>query len=169
MLKADLGLLQRQRRIEIEERVPPDEPSFKEAGLELVGPLDVRLDVQQAGPDVAVLGTIRGKAALNCRLCLVPVEHDIDETVTWLFRDGISEVEAEAEEVYALPAKGRDLDLMRAVREQVMLAVPEYVECSESCRGLCPRCGANRNQVDCGCEEPVVDDRWAALKRLSDS
>src|SRR5690606_33050553 len=108
------------------------------------------------------------KAALSCRRCLVPVEFDLDETVTWLFREGISEAEAEAEEVYALPEKGRELDLVRALREQVMLAVPEFVSCAEACRGLCPRCGANRNQVDCGCEEPEVDDRWAALRRPSD-
>lgn len=168
MLKADLGLLKRQRRIEIDERVPPDETGLKELGIDLAGPLDVRLDVQQAGPDVAVLGSIRGRAALSCRRCLAPVEYRLDETVTWLFREGISEAEAEAEEVYALPEKGRELDLMRALREQVMLAVPEFVSCAEACRGLCPRCGANRNQADCGCDEPEVDDRWAALKRLSD-
>lgn len=168
MLKADLGLLKRQRRIEIEERVPPDETGLQELGVVLAGPLHVRLDVQQAGPDVAVLGSIRGTAVLSCRRCLVPVEHELDETVTWLFREGISEAEAEAEAVYALPLKSRELELTRALREQVMLAVPEFVSCAEACRGLCPRCGANRNQVDCGCDEPAVDDRWAALRRPSD-
>ena len=168
MLKADLGLLKRQRRIEIEEQVAPEQTGLEELGVVLAGPLDVRLDVQQAGPDVAVLGSIRGTALLNCRRCLVPVAHDFDETVTWLFREGVGEAEAEAEEVYVLPEKGRELDLLRALREQVLLAVPEYVNCEESCRGLCPRCGANRNQVDCGCEQPEGDDRWAALRRLSD-
>lgn len=168
MLKADLGLLQRQRRLELEEMIPADDPMWQDAGVTLQGPLDVRLDVQQAGPDVAVLGRIQGTAALACRRCVVPVTVPLDETVTWLFRDGISAVEAEAEEVYALPAKSRELDLRPAVREQVMLAVPEFVSCSEACRGLCPRCGANRNEVDCGCEEPEIDSRWAALRRRSD-
>lgn len=168
MLKADLGLLQRQRRVEVDEQIAPDHPALADLGFTLSGPLDVVLDVQQAGPDVAVLGSIRGTAALSCRRCLVAVEHPIDETVTWLYREGISEVEAQAEEVFALPAKGRELDLMPAVREQLALAVPEFVICSETCRGLCPRCGGNRNQVDCGCEQPAVDDRWAALRRLSD-
>ena len=55
-----------------------------------------------------------------------------------------------------------------AVREQIMLAVPEFVICRETCRGLCPRCGTNLNESDCGCSEPQVDGRWAALKRLSE-
>lgn len=168
MLKVDLGLLHKQRRLEIEAEIPAEDPVWAEAGIVLQEPLSAVLDVQQAGPDVVVRGRLEGRAALACRRCLVPVEHVIDEEVTWLFRAGISEVEAEAEEVYPLPAKGRELDLMPAVWEQVALAVPEYVLCVPECRGLCPQCGRNRNEAECGCTKPEVDDRWAALRRQSE-
>lgn len=168
MLKADLGLLQRQRRLEVEAEIPADDPRWTDAGIVLKEPLRVELELQQAGPDVVVRGWLGGRAVLSCRRCLVPVEHEIDQEVTWLFRSGISEAEAEAEEVYALPAKGRELDLVPAVWEEVALAVPEYVLCDPECRGLCAHCGGSRNQVECRCEEPAVDDRWAALRRLSE-
>ncbi len=60
------------------------------------------------------------------------------------------------------------LDLADAMREYALLSVPMLTLCKEDCKGLCPECGANLNEVDCGhgVEEP--DDRLAALKQLLD-
>jgi uncharacterized protein len=44
--------------------------------------------------------------------------------------------------------------------------VPYQPLCDAACRGLCPVCGANRNEVDCDCAEPAGDPRWAALEGL---
>jgi uncharacterized protein len=38
--------------------------------------------------------------------------------------------------------------------------------CRAECRGLCPRCGINRNLGECSCQEPTSDPRFAALKAL---
>jgi uncharacterized protein len=38
--------------------------------------------------------------------------------------------------------------------------------CSEDCKGICPECGQNRNQIECHCQAEAVDDRWAALKQI---
>ncbi|HSJ13529.1 MAG TPA: DUF177 domain-containing protein [Longimicrobiales bacterium] len=168
MLKADLGLLQRRGRLEVEAQVEPDDPLWAGSGVAPDGPLRVRLEVQQAGPDVVVRGRLQVDVALWCRRCLGPVRYAVDDEVTWLFRAGISAAEAQAEEVFALPERSRELDLAPAVREQLLLAVPEFVLCEEACRGLCPQCGANRNEDDCGCTAPVVDERWAALRRRPD-
>jgi uncharacterized protein len=54
-----------------------------------------------------------------------------------------------------------------AVREQVLLGLPGRALCRQECKGLCPKCGANRNQVDCGCDEAPTDPRWNALAGLS--
>ena len=43
-----------------------------------------------------------------------------------------------------------------------MLALPINPLCAETCRGLCPVCGGNRNQVACTCEV----DRAATTGRL---
>jgi uncharacterized protein len=54
------------------------------------------------------------------------------------------------------------------VREAWLLAVPGFVTCRDGCRGLCPTCGADRNETACGCAERVVDERWAALRATRD-
>jgi len=38
--------------------------------------------------------------------------------------------------------------------------------CSEDCKGLCPRCGADLNMTKCSCEPDVTDERLAVLKDI---
>lgn len=54
------------------------------------------------------------------------------------------------------------LDLAELAAEQIELALPMKPVCSPSCRGLCPRCGANLNVESCGCAAEA-DLRWSAL------
>ena len=60
------------------------------------------------------------------------------------------------------------LDLGDAMREYALLSVPMLPVCRPDCKGLCPECGANLNEVDCGCDTERVDERLAALKQLLD-
>jgi uncharacterized protein len=52
------------------------------------------------------------------------------------------------------------------VAQQMYLEIPEKVLCSESCKGLCTRCGADLNLGDCPCP-PEADARWGNLTRFS--
>lgn len=166
MLKVDLDRLARERRVRIDEVVPADDPLWDGLGVRFATPVALQLDVQQAGTDVVVRGGMQAEAELECRRCLKPVRLELDEELTFVYRSGVASVEAEAEETYPLPARARDVDLSRPVREHVLLAVPQYAICEEACRGLCPRCGTNLNQATCDCSEEEQDPRWAALRRL---
>lgn len=74
-------------------------------------------------------------------------------------------VELRADDIDVFGYEDDVIDLEPLVREQLILAVPFAPLCSESCQGLCPQCGADRNREPCACE-PVADPRWAALKNL---
>jgi len=52
------------------------------------------------------------------------------------------------------------------LREQVLLSLPVRTLCKPDCKGLCPRCGKNRNLEACTCEEGPADPRWEALSGL---
>ncbi len=58
------------------------------------------------------------------------------------------------------------LDLMDAVREYALMAVPMKPLCKTSCAGLCPTCGANLNNGSCGCPAQATDPRWSQLSKL---
>ncbi|MGH7447889.1 MAG: YceD family protein [Longimicrobiales bacterium] len=166
MLKVDLGVLAQQHRIRIDAEVPVDDPLWNTFPWRFAEPVDLRLDLQYAGADVVVRGSVKGRARLSCRRCLVDVVHELDEDMIFVYRSGVAPVEAEAQEVYPLPEKAGALDLTEAVREHVLLAVPEFVNCDEACRGFCPRCGTNLNEATCECRTEDEDPRWAALRRL---
>ena len=61
---------------------------------------------------------------------------------------------------------GEVIDIDALVTEEILLAVPDHVLCQEICKGICPRCGADRNSADCGCQNENTDPRWAGLKEL---
>jgi uncharacterized protein len=130
------------------------------------------------GDDASV--HLRGRLAaglgVECARCLVPFGHPVAQELDLFFLPQGAEAGAEDEEEVQLSdhdvvvAYYRDdrLDLGEALREQLLLALPLKPLCREDCRGLCPACGANRNQMDCGCaaETATLDPRWAALAKL---
>jgi uncharacterized protein len=62
--------------------------------------------------------------------------------------------------------QGDSLLLEDVLREQVLLSLPVRTLCKPDCKGLCPRCGKNRNLEACSCEEASSDPRWEALAGL---
>ncbi len=73
----------------------------------------------------------------------------------------------ELNEIDAEPFDGKTIDLDPIVREQVLLALPVTVLCREDCKGLCPACGQDLNEKDCGhSEKHEIDVRLAKLKDI---
>lgn len=50
-------------------------------------------------------------------------------------------------------------------RTAFLLGMDTKTLCSEDCKGLCPRCGANLNDGPCGCQKEA-DPRLAVLAKL---
>jgi len=121
----------------------------------------------------------------QCKRCLKPVA--VDEQVemirTWVPHEPAHKSEPRkserherrGEEVEATfdpdtvdeeSYQGKEIDLSPAVREQILLSVPAAPLCGEDCKGLCPKCGKDLNEGDCGCDRSVIDPRWAALKGI---
>jgi len=117
---------------------------------------DVDLDAVLGG--VAVEGTVRAPWVGACRRCLAPATGILTVGVRELYTE-----DGDGEETY--PLHGDELDLEPLVRDAVLLELPQAPLCGPDCGGLCPVCGANRNEEDCGCEAPR-DVRWAALDAL---
>ena len=62
---------------------------------------------------------------------------------------------------------GTQLDLDEAASTAFILAMDTKHLCSDDCKGLCAKCGADLNLGSCGCG-PDVDPRLAALAQLLD-
>ena len=57
-------------------------------------------------------------------------------------------------------------DLGELARTVFLLSIDTKTLCSEDCKGLCPRCGADLNQGSCGCSTKEPDPRLAVLAKL---
>ena len=108
---------------------------------------------------IDAVGTVRAPWVGICRRCAVPVSGDLEIAVSERFGDGpLGE-----DDLY--PIVDDTIDLGPLVRDAIVLELPMAPLCREGCRGLCPQCGADRNEADCGCVAPV-DPRWANLDVL---
>ncbi|MDQ3557354.1 MAG: DUF177 domain-containing protein [Gemmatimonadota bacterium] len=165
MLKLNLlGLEQCEQRLR--EEVPGDHALWEGLEPRLLEPLRVDLTAQYAGDGILVRGTLESAVEMECRRCLTVVRAPLEQEVGLWFQTA-SSVEPDDDESYPLPERGVELDLSEVVREQVVLAVPAFALCSEACRGLCPRCGANRNEAPCGCAPEAEPSPWDALKKIT--
>lgn len=77
------------------------------------------------------------------------------------------ELEDEENEEIVLIENG-NVDLGDIARTAFILNMDTKLLCSEDCKGLCYKCGANLNTEVCNCKRDV-DPRFAALAKLLDS
>lgn len=68
---------------------------------------------------------------------------------------------------YTVRAENESIDLTPDIREDILLILPMSMVCSAACKGLCPTCGANRNQASCACRRQAASPAWHALDRLT--
>lgn len=73
-----------------------------------------------------------------------------------------SEIRGADDEEYGC-IEGNILDIYELIKEEALINMPSKVLCREDCKGLCPVCGANRNETECNCDTFVPDPRFAAL------
>jgi uncharacterized protein len=119
--------------------------------------LDLRLESVNEG--IVVKGVIRVPWEGECRRCLRTVQNLLEVPVFEVFEDEPVEGETSKLEIDRI-------DLEPLVRETVLLELPMVPLCRDDCAGLCPECGADRNEGDCGHAVEVRDERWAALDVL---
>jgi uncharacterized protein len=88
--------------------------------------------------------------SVECRRCISSFEVDITTTLGLLFSigDESSELDEDDERYY----DGEVLDISEDVRRALILEIPTWSLCSETCKGLCPECGTDLNATDCSCE-----------------
>jgi uncharacterized protein len=111
---------------------------------------------------ILVRGTVEVDLELACARCLEPVEERVDIDVVELFRPADAE---DTEPGYTIVDEAIELDTL--LHDAIVMAVPLRVLCRENCAGLCPVCGTDRNETDCGHDQsPGGDPRWAPLRQL---
>ena len=140
------------------------------SGLELGGvkpfcaPVKIHMELKGSAASVELTGKAVYTMTMPCDRCF---EITTQERETDLFHVLVRELSDEEDndgEFVVVPDEQLDLDQL--LTEDILLDMPSKFLCSPDCKGLCPTCGKNLNQGDCGCERGSVDPRLAILKEL---
>jgi uncharacterized protein len=121
--------------------------------------------------DIRLKGRYSGTFQVPCARCVEPVQVPLAADFDLIFRPlgadaGTAERSISAHETEIGYYQEDSLLLEDVLREQVLLSLPVRTLCKTDCKGLCPRCGKNRNLEACSCEEGPSDPRWEALAEL---
>ncbi len=117
---------------------------------------------RQVDDSLYVTTEVQTTLLVACRRCVKPIETDLATTVEILFSIGDvqatldPDADADEERYY----DGETLDISEDIRRALVLEIPTWPLCSETCEGLCPNCGTDLNSNDCSCE--MTDDATAA-------
>lgn len=118
------------------------------------------------GQSLTLKGDVSMKLEVNCARCMKDIEYDftfaLEETL--VREDSDSDPDGD-EIVYS----GDEIDVSDIAMNGFLVNVPGKFLCKEDCKGLCPECGADLNEGDCGCDNEVIDPRWEALKNIMDN
>ena len=113
---------------------------------------DYDLVLTNTGEGVLATGMLRARVTGTCDPCLEEASFDVDAEVDgyYLFEEPEQLAEDEDEADFELVSPDRTIDLSGALLSALVMETPFVVLCREDCAGLCPVCGANLNEVDCG-------------------
>ena len=148
---------------------------------ELAGPLAVTGHAYRGrGDEIVLEGRVEGGLELECARCLARYRHALREPFRLVLEPAGLRTPAEPEAATALARdglcttdelelgwyRGSELQLDSVCLEVIALALPVKPLCREDCAGLCPRCGADRNEAPCDCQEIAPSSPFAGLAAL---
>jgi DUF177 domain-containing protein len=170
----------KETRIALEFETPADRfPELREmvrsGECDFPDPIRTRLKAVRIGDMVEVEGEIRTEVRLSCGRCLAEFTGPLEAAFTLIYAQQVPAAEEQSEpgarevdveEDGLIYFQGEEIDLTGGIQEQVILSLPLRPLCSEDCKGLCSRCGADLNQAPCGCLAATAGGPFAVLGQL---
>lgn len=133
--------------------------------LPILNKEDLKLSITNIGDGKLDLsGEMNVTLQSACSRCLKPVTIDVPISFeyTVVKPDGFHEIDED--EQYFM--SGYEMDAESLINNELIMCLPMKVLCKEDCKGLCPVCGKNLNEGECGCDTFVPDPRMAAISDI---
>jgi uncharacterized protein len=144
-----------------------DETSYTlgEREFSLPSGIDYDLMLTNAGEGILATGILTTHVVGTCDRCLSPAEFDVSGEVDeyYLFEEPEDTGDDDDDELdFSLVSADNTIDLSGALLSSLVMETPFVVLCRPDCKGLCPVCGANLNEEDCGHAAQIEEDRLKA-------
>ena len=139
--------------LDFEEKISLDNDEFKSQRIEFKAPAYVKGTVKNVGGVLVLEMKVSGSFNAVCDRCLKEITGKVE------FLDEQSFVKSESEEKGedALVLTDKKIDLCDLVIKGIFANLPSKNLCSEDCKGICHKCGADLNLEECKCKD---DGDW---------
>ena len=138
--------------------------------VEFTTPMRVSGEIVNMGGYMRLRARVSVEYDTECSRCLAPLHRvftqEFERTVV-AASSLVNTSDEDADEEYLFIEEGM-LDATPAAVEELLTNFPTKELCREDCRGLCPKCGKNLNEGECGCPKKEIDPRLAPLAKLLD-
>ena len=144
---------------------PPDwwaatKQLLREPDVGLHTPFTLELSGYRIGARLLFRGEMSGAVKLICSRCAEPYAHEFCKRIELLLepaRGAAGQIPKpgivlDPEDPDLGHYEGDELGFEPVLREILALEWPMQPLCVETCKGLCPTCGTNRNQNQCDCD-----------------
>ncbi len=157
-----------QKTLDYKQTWQPDNLDLESDHFHLFHPLKVEFEVTNDDGVIRAWGSYRGTLEGVCSRCLDRFETSLKSSVEAKFLpEGQTESKQDHEEqVISSNVEDETIDLGDVVRQNILVHRPMKPLCRSDCQGLCPVCGQNRNESDCGHEQEFMDPRLAQLQEM---
>lgn len=126
-----------------------------------ITPVSVKGVVFNRAGIVTLNYSISFRLKLNCDRCFLQFERDFAYSFEQIL---VTSLNTDNDEFIVVPDMELDLDPL--ILSDILLSLPSKLLCSEDCKGLCQKCGANLNQTSCLCKQTDIDPRLAKLSEF---
>lgn len=137
---------------------------------EIPSSIEAQLILRRNGDRVDVKGEVDFLARFICSRCLVSFKREFKEKIEVEYRQEIFRPKGLKVDLTRIINQdyysGDEIDLFPLIRDVVILALPMAPVCKPDCKGLCPICGKNLNEGECGCRREETPPWKEALKGL---
>ncbi len=106
---------------------------------------------------------VSGKAMVHCARCQKPIEIDASFPVSEILMREDAPV---SEDDDVVTYSGNSVELSEAITNSFLMSLSGKYLCREDCKGLCPHCGTDLNEHECGCNRDIIDPRLEKLAEI---
>lgn len=129
------------------------------ADITIDGPICLNAVLTNTGGILRLEGTLKTHFTGECSMCLTDAGADLDLKI----RESIVDAKA-GDDTESYTYEGKLVDLDKIIRDNIILNLPMKLLCRQTCKGVCPVCGGNRNEVSCSCSREETNSQMEALK-----
>ena len=117
--------------------------------------VDVNLYIIKEKDGYVVSLDIDSDIQVECSRCLEPFNMDITGSSSIVFSKKLGkDKELKEKDLNVEYLENEEqFNVNDLVREEILVQTPMKPLCDENCKGICPICGANKNENPCSCEE----------------